>query len=101
MKQLDLGSAPELTGGERGALCQRFELGPGDLWMDAAAETAIGRRNDPLFADKVRKPDDALRDEFGVLDDIGGVADDARQDQFTIGQLDLLPHLPLVFVADI
>ena len=36
--------------------------------MDAAAEAAIGRCNNPLSANKIRKTDDPLRDEFGVFD---------------------------------
>ena len=37
-------SAPELAAGQRCALCERFELGPGDLRVNAAAEAAVGRR---------------------------------------------------------
>ena len=45
--------------------------------------------------------EDALGDQLRMLDDVGGMADDARQDQLVVGQLDVLPHLPLVLVADI
>src|SRR3954453_19825254 len=88
---------PELARGERSTLDQRFELCPGDLRMDAAAETAIGRGDDPLPADQVGKTKDALGDEVGVLDDIGGVADNAGQDHLVVRQL-VLPDLPLVLV---
>jgi hypothetical protein len=70
-------SAPELSGGEFRALRQRLELGPGDLPVNATAETAIGRRDDPLATDEVGEADDPLGDKFGVLDDVGGVADDS------------------------
>src|SRR5499427_10950374 len=93
--------SPELAGGEPCALNQRFELGPGDLRVNAAAEATVGRRDDPLLADEVGKPDDAVGDEIGMLDDVGGVADDPWQDQLVVRKSDILPHLPLVLVADI
>ena len=94
-------SAPELAAGQRGPLRQRLELRPGDLRMDAAAQPAIGRGDDPLPADEIGKAQDALGDQLRVLDHVGGVADDAGQDQLVVGQLDLLPDLPLMLVADI
>ena len=44
---------------------------------------------------------DAVGDELGVLDDVGGVADDAGQDQLAVGQLGVLPDAPFVLVADV
>jgi hypothetical protein len=79
---------PELAGGEGRALRQCFELGPGDLRMDAAADPAIGRGDDALPADEIRKPNNALGDEFGVLDDVGSMTDDAGQDQLVVGEFD-------------
>ena len=73
-----------LAGGEPGALDQRLKLSPSDLRVEAAAETAISRGDDPLAADKVGEPQDPLGDEFGVLDDIGGVTDDPRQNQLVV-----------------
>src|SRR5207248_11319132 len=95
------GSAPELAGGQCRALGQRFELGPGDVRVNPAAETAVGRGDDPLPADQVREAKDALGDELGVLDDIGSVADHTGQDHLFVRQFDVLPHLPFVLVADI
>ena len=69
--------------------------------MDAAAEPAIGRGDDALAADEFGEADDALGDQLRMLDHVGGVADDARQDELAVGQLDVLPHLPFVLVADI
>ena len=69
--------------------------------MDAAAEAAIGRGDDPLAADQIRKAQDALGDQFGMLDDIRCMADDAGQDHFAVGQFDVLPDLPFMLVADI
>ena len=69
--------------------------------MDAAAEAAIGRGDDALAADEIGEPEDAVGDEIGVLDDVGRVADDPRQDQPIVGQFDVLPDLPLVLMPDI
>ena len=90
-----------MKGGQRCPLRQRFELGPSDVRVNASAETAVGGGDNPLLADKVDKAKDALADGLGVLDHIGGVADDPRQDQLAVGKLNVLPDLPLVLVADI
>src|SRR5215831_5799555 len=82
---------PQLAGGESGAFDERLELGPSDLRVNAAAEATVGRGDDPLLADEVGKPDDPVGDELGVLDDVGGVTDDPRQDQLVVRQFDVLP----------
>ena len=41
------------------------------------------------------------RDQLGMLDDVGRMADDARHDDLAVGQLDVLPQRPFVLVADI
>jgi hypothetical protein len=56
-------STPELAGGEPGAFNESLELGPRDLRVNAATEAAIGRGDDPLAADEIREPDDAVGDE--------------------------------------
>src|SRR5262252_1242890 len=94
-------ATPELPGGAPGALDEGLELRPRDLRMDAAAETAIGRRNDPLPPDELCKAHDPIGDELGVFDYVRGMADDARHDQFAVGQFDVPPHLPLLRMADI
>src|ERR1700674_2739944 len=84
-------SGPETLGGELRALRERLELRPGDLWVHAAAEPAVGRGDDVLAAYRLGEADDPVGDQFGVLDQVGRVADDARQDPFARGQLDVLP----------
>ena len=42
---------------------------------------------------------DALGHQFGMLHHIGGVADDAGDEDRAFRQLHILPHLPLMFVA--
>src|SRR4051794_26610826 len=59
-----------------GTLHERLELGPGDLRVDATAQPAVGRADDLLGPDDVDEPPDAISHEIGVLDHVGGVADD-------------------------
>ena len=51
--------------------------------------------------DNIGEPQNTLGDKLRMLDHIGGMADDARQHQPVVGQLDLLPHLPFMLVPDI
>ena len=44
---------------------------------------------------------DALGHQLGMLDQIGRVADDARQHDLAFRQLDVLPQLPFVLVAHV
>jgi hypothetical protein len=53
--------------------------------MDASAEAAIGAGNDILAAHHLSEGQDAVGDEFGVLDDVGGVADDTRDQDLAVG----------------
>src|SRR6516164_421394 len=94
-------SAPKLLARQRRALGKRLELSPGDHGMNPAAKTAIGRSDDPLAADTFGEAQNALRDQLGMLDDIGRVAHDARQNDLAVGKFDLLPHGPFVLVADV
>src|SRR4051812_16639465 len=54
-------------------LCQGLELRPRDLRMRAAAEPAIAAGDDVFLADAIGEALDALRNDFRMLDDIGGV----------------------------
>ena len=77
---------PQLRAGEARALHERVKLGPHDAWMDAPVEralgeTAIGAGNKILPSDQAPKAHDPLGDELGMLDDIGGMADDAWNEQ--------------------
>ena len=47
------------------------------------------------------EPHDAFGDEFGMLDDVCAVADDAGGQDLAFRQLDVLPDAPFVFVAGI
>jgi len=44
---------PQLLGCKRSPLRQGFELGEGNVWMNASAQSAIGRRNDALAPNQI------------------------------------------------
>jgi hypothetical protein len=67
-----------VPGGERRALRQCFELGPGDLRVNSTAETAIGGSDHPLPADDRQRADTLLRQQ-----DRGGEPDRAAADNRT------------------
>src|SRR5207244_165418 len=97
-------SVPEPAARDGGALCQRAELGPDDIRIDAArsdvnAEPAVDARADVLAADELRISLDALRDELRMLDVVRLAFDDAGYQHFAVGHLDRLEHDPLVAVV--
>src|SRR5215469_10631779 len=57
---------------------ERFELGPDELRMDPAAEAAIRAGNDVLASRNPGEIEDAVGNDLGMLDDVGGVADNTR-----------------------
>jgi hypothetical protein len=69
--------------------------------VHAPAKPAIGGRDNAFAADLVGEPDDAFRHQFGVLDHVGRVTDDAGQDQLAVRQFDVLPDSLFVLVADV
>src|SRR5262245_3652114 len=87
---------PELPGRERGAFSQRFELHPYDLGVDLDApgespEAAIDPGDHALRPNDAGILEDAVGDQLGMLDDVGGRVDDARNDDLVGGQRDLAP----------
>src|SRR5579863_8816157 len=91
--------SPELLGREPGTLGQRDELCPCQLRVDASAETAIRASNDVFAAHDLCKADNSIGDKFGMLDQVGRVADDTGHQELAVRQLDILPHFPFVLVA--
>src|ERR1700678_388616 len=69
--------------------------------MHPAAETAIGARDYILAADGVRVSEDAIGHESRMLDDVGGMADDAGNEDLAVRQFDFPPKLVLVLVPDV
>src|SRR5580700_8997076 len=85
--------APQLLGGEVGALPHRLELLPDDgavhlgVVQGLRGEAAIGASDDVLAADQAGEADDALGDQFGMLDNVAGVRDDAGNQDFAFRHL--------------
>src|SRR5690242_15096670 len=96
-----LNSAPQFFARDCGAITERAKLGPGDLRMDAAAETAVGAGDDVFPADEFSERDEAIGHKFGVLDQIGGVADDTRDENLSGGELHVAPDFEFMFVTDV
>ena len=55
-----LNSTPQLLARDRRAVAQGAQLGPGDLRMDAAAETAVGAGDDVFSAADVGEGENAI-----------------------------------------
>jgi hypothetical protein len=51
--------------------------------------------------DDFSEGDDAVGHQFGVPDDISGVADDSRDENFSGGQFHIAPDFVFMFVADV
>src|SRR5215472_14081200 len=92
---------PELAARQDRPLYQRVQLCPRNVWVNATAETTVGRGDHPFPAHQIGEAEDSLRDQLWMLDHIGGMADDTRQHQLVVGQLYLLPDLPLMLVTNI
>ena len=58
-------------------------------------KAAVGSRNHVLSADQPGKAQDALRDEFWMLDDIARVGDHSRDESFAVWQPDAAAFPPL------
>src|SRR5205809_1950336 len=96
---------PELPRGQPRTLGQGGELQPGHAGMDVVepdaggGEAAVGARDDVVASHDPSEPDDALGDELGVLHEVGGVADDAGDQDHSRRRLELFEHVVLVLVA--
>src|SRR5262249_60471469 len=96
-------SVPQFLRGESRALGERGELHPRDLGVDLqpageGAEAAIDSGDDVL-GPHARVLHDAVGHQLGVLDEVRGGIDHARDDDFAVGQLHVLPNFPFVAVA--
>src|SRR5215472_13327522 len=97
---------PQLLRRDPRAFDHCFELCPLHLLVDARRapalrETAIGAGDDVLAADEAREILEAQRDELGMLDDVGRMAEDAGDEDLAFGQSLALPDLPFVLVPGI
>src|SRR6478735_6638417 len=80
------------------ALGKRLQLGPGDLGMAAAAETAIGAGHHILRPHQFGEAADPLRHQFRVLDAVGRVRNHAGNEDLALRQLHVLPDRIFVLV---
>ena len=85
--------------GQCRALGQRLQLGPGEIHVDAPAEAAIGAGDHVFAARHLGEAADAVGHQFGMLDYVGGVADDAGDEDFPLRQLGVLPDPPFMFAT--
>src|SRR5579875_1330252 len=66
--------------------------------MRTPSEAAVGPCDDALPADALNEPLDPLRDELRMLDDVGGMGDDPRDDDLSVRQLHSFPDDVFVLV---
>ena len=71
------------------------KLCPGDLRMHPTAEPTVGRGDDILAPHRPGKADDAIGHEFRMLQHVGGVTDQARDDDLAVRKFGALPDFPL------
>src|SRR5215217_9532411 len=69
--------------------------------MNTTAETTIRRSDDVLAANYLGEPHDAVGNQLRMLQHVRCVANHAGNNNFTVGQLGGLPHLPLMLVAHV
>src|SRR5215831_14563006 len=94
--------APELLGGELGAFSQSLELGPGNFGMAyPRAQPTVRPGAHLLAAHQIGIFDETLCYQLRVLDEIRGVAHDTGNEHLPLGQLDVFPHPPLMFVTGV
>src|ERR1041384_1699543 len=68
---------------------------------DTRADAAIRAGHDILAADELRVAHETLRDQVGMLDDIGAMADDAGDQHRILGPFHILEDGPFMLVPRI
>ena len=95
-------SAPELLRGEFGTFCQGLKLGPGNFGMaHSRTKPAVRPGDHPLAAYQSGIFNKTLCYQLRMLDEIRCVAYVTGNEHLDLGQLDVLPHAPLVFVTGV
>src|SRR5437016_3743347 len=92
---------PEFLRCDASAFGHRRHLGPYDIRIDRrlpdpGAEAAVASGHHVFPSDEPRVAADALRDELGMLDEVGLRFDDPRDENLALRQLDLFEQRPLV-----
>src|SRR6202040_664925 len=101
-----VGLTPQLRAGEARALHQGVELRPHNAGVDPAVKRPLGKAaigsGKKIFAsDQPRGTHDPLGDELRMFDYIGGMTDDAGNEQPVRRQFSRFPHPPFMFVTRI
>ncbi len=65
----------------------------------ALGKPAIGRSDDVLSADKIRKPHNTFADQLRMFHDVGDMTNDARNESAAFRKFDALPDAPFMFVS--
>src|SRR6267143_1308567 len=65
------------------------------------AEAAVGAAHHVLAADHTSEPDESLRHQLGMFDNVRVVRDNARNEHLARWQLHVLPKAPFVLVAGV
>ena len=69
--------------------------------MHPPTQAAVGARDDVVAADEFGERDDTIGNQLRVLDEVGGVADNARNQDLPGGEFYVAPDFELMFVADV
>jgi len=67
--------------------------------VNAIAQSAVGARNHVLSSNNSGKILDAPGNQLWMLDQVCGVADDTRYKNLAVGNFNVAPDRPLVFMA--
>jgi hypothetical protein len=65
----------------------------------ALGKAAVGASHHVVFADAFNEAEKPFRHEFRMLDDVCRMSHETRQQHLSRRELDLLPYLPLMFMA--
>jgi hypothetical protein len=98
--QVLLNATSQLLARDRRAVAQSAELGPGDLRMDTAVRAAVGAGDDVFSWPTISgERDEAIGYQFRMLDELGGVADNTRNQDLPGGEFHVAPDLEFMFVG--
>src|SRR4051812_29168853 len=79
--------SPQLFGRQARAFGHRFEFGPDDLRVaDARSQPAVGAAHDVFPADNFAVAHETIGDRLGMLDNVGGMPDDAGHEDLAGGK---------------
>src|SRR5262245_29510993 len=99
-RRATLSASPQLFRRQPRAFGHSLEFGPADLRAaDSGPEAAVCARHHVFSSDDLGIADQSICDGLRVLDDVGCVADHARDQHSSDAQLHFFPNAPLMLVA--